>query len=751
MTRSISAPATPEQPIITHVLQAIDQGWLVFPCRPREKRPAFKNSFRDATSSVGRLREYWKRNCEYNYGIATGEGSGIVVLDIDGREGLDSIKSLIAKYGNLPKTIHVITGRGRHIYFKHPGVTIRNNVGRLGKGIDVRGDGGYVIGVGSIHPSGKRYRYKEGRSPDSFEIASMPDWLIDLLTEIPTSKPARDSRATQPTAKQATAYGTVALAAEVKKVASAPVGQRNDTLHRSAFKLGQLAARGVLDEKEIPVKLEEAAEEAGLEYREVGPTIASGMGAGRRHPRQINFSHPNGLPASSPTEVHSLAKEFSAFGCTDTDNGRRFAMRHAGCVAHCPQKNGWMVYDGKRWVMDSAKLRVLLAQDTARSISDETAYLEGGESRVDRARWSKQSLSKSAIDRMLDMAAPMMFVPIERFDADPMLLNVENGTIDLRTGELRSHDSTDMITRLAKVSHDPNAEMPEFKRFMRRVLNGDKDLYQFVRRAVGYNLTGGTKEQVFFYLKGRQKNGKSTFVNLIREMLGDYSCHTPTETLLVKQYDNAIPNDLARLQGVRMVTAIESAAGKQFDEARVKAMTGGDPITARFLRSEYFQFIPEFKLWFVANDDPRVRSTDDALWRRIRVIPFDVIIPDDECDPNLPAKLRTELPGILAWAVRGCLEWQRIGLAAPASVEGATAAYRERADHLKRFLAECVTYKEAGQVSSSVLYSTYRDWCLKEHEQPLGISGFNTQMVALDHTNMKTKLGRIWRGILVNR
>ena len=250
---------------------------------------------------------------------------------------------------------------------------------------------------------------------------------------------------------------------------------------------------------------------------------------------------------------------------------------------------------------------------TARHIAAEASYLTGKTERQQRRAHADRSLSKAALDRMLDLAAPMMTIEIVKLDADPWLLNVENGTLELRTGHLRPHNPRDMITKIAPVKYDPKAKAPLFRRFMRRVLNGNATLFRYLQRVVGYSLTGRTTEQVFFYFRGRQQNGKSTFVNLIRRLLGDYGMHTPTETLMVKTFDNNIPNDRARLNGARLVTAIEAAPGRQLDDSLIKGMTGGDPITARFMRAEFFEFVPEFKLWFVANDDPRVRSTDDAI------------------------------------------------------------------------------------------------------------------------------------------
>ena len=244
-------------------------------------------------------------------------------------------------------------------------------------------------------------------------------------------------------------------------------------------------------------------------------------------------------------------------------------------------------------------------------------------------RFATQSLSTGALDRMLDLAKSLLAVEDARLDADPWLLNVENGTIDLRTGLREKHDPRDLLTKMAPVRADRGAKCPLFKKFLKRITGDDADFRVFIQKAVGYSLTGITTEQVLFFVHGKSgNNGKSTLVNLIRDMLGDYGLHTPTETLLVKQYDNAIPADLARLDGARMVTAIEANFNRHLDEARIKSMTGGEPITARFMRQDFFQFAPVLKLWLVANDRPRVRGTDKAFWRRVRVIPLTIEIPE---------------------------------------------------------------------------------------------------------------------------
>jgi putative DNA primase/helicase len=258
-------------------------------------------------------------------------------------------------------------------------------------------------------------------------------------------------------------------------------------------------------------------------------------------------------------------------------------------------------------------------------------------------------------------------------------------------------------------------------------------------------------EQVLFFVYGKSgSNGKSTLVNLIRDMLGDYACHTPTETLLTKQYDNAIPADLARLQGVRMVTAIEANVNRQLDEARIKGMTGGEPITARHLYGNFFQFVPQFKLWFVANNRPHVRATDDAIWQRIRVILLNVKLAPDEVDPDLPQKLRGELPGILSWAIRGALIWQKDGLAEPAAVTEASAGWRKAVDHVRRFVTETLIIGCAKDeaIPALELHSAFKTWCQRYGETPISPRALKARLEeAFDLTHARTRLGSEWRGV----
>ena len=328
-------------------------------------------------------------------------------------------------------------------------------------------------------------------------------------------------------------------------------------------------------------------------------------------------------------------------------------------------------------------------------------------------------------------------------------MNTETGTFDLRTGRLEKHDARDLLTKVVPVAANPKAECPLFMKFINRITGGNMEVINYIQKCVGYTLTGVTSEQVLFFLYGKSgSNGKSTLVNALRAMLGDYGIHTPTETLVVKQYDNAIPADLARLADARMVTAIEANFNRQLNEARIKGMTGGDPITARLLYNNYSEFTPEFKLWLTANDRPRVRETDDAFWRRVRVIPFEVEIPLNERDGDLPNKLKAEWPGILKWAVRGCLKWQREGLAEPSTVRQATGEWRKAADHLGRFVRDALILDPEGAVSASALYNHYKGWCDKNGEQPKYIKALKFELGnAFDVKHKRTKLGSEWIGV----
>jgi putative DNA primase/helicase len=333
-----------------------------------------------------------------------------------------------------------------------------------------------------------------------------------------------------------------------------------------------------------------------------------------------------------------------------------------------------------------------------------------------------RSEAHKAIGAMVALARSEPGIPVtaDQLDRNPWLFNVDNDTLDLRTNDLRRHRREDLITRLAPVSYDPDATCPTWLAFLDRIMDSNQDLIQFLQRAIGYTLTGSARERVLFMLHGTGANGKSTLLETVAGLLGDYAKSTRAETLLVKTYDGGIPNDLAALKGARFVSTSETEEGKRLAEALVKALTGGDTLSARFLRGEFFTFRATFKLWLATNHKPVIRGTDPAIWDRIKLVPFEIRIREEEQDKELPSKLQLERPGILTWALRGCLDWQqRHGLGVPTAVREATANYRRDMDVVAAFLDECCVVADGARVSARDLYKAYESWCHDSGEKPM--------------------------------
>jgi putative DNA primase/helicase len=354
---------------------------------------------------------------------------------------------------------------------------------------------------------------------------------------------------------------------------------------------------------------------------------------------------------------------------------------------------------------------MIMAKGAARRRYVLAAKVEDTAKRGKIAKWAIQSESKVKIDAALAMARCETPISDDGRDWDnrPMLLVVGNGVVDLTTGIRRDGVPDDRMVLYTPVQFDPEARPHRFEQFISEIFQGDLDLIDFVQRALGYSLTGQTIEQVLFILYGTGANGKSVFLSIIRAALGEYGYNMPFSTVELKARAT-IPNDVAALVDKRFVTASETNESARFNEARIKALTGCDPITARFMHSEFFTFRPVAKFWLSVNHKPQVSDDSYGFWRRVRLIPFTQQFKDDQADPNLEVKLREELPGILAWLVRGCLEWQRRGLKPPAVVLNATETYREESDPLGQFIAERCHLDGASTAPARELYRGYRSW-----------------------------------------
>lgn len=442
---------------------------------------------------------------------------------------------------------------------------------------------------------------------------------------------------------------------------------------------------------------------------------------------------------------------------TDLANAHRLARDCHGRLRYA-HGLGWLVFDGKRFGHDeSAAARC--AQRAARKLLQLSREL-GRRAQRDPdpaaarrakqyAKWAKGSQQSSRLQATLTVAKTLRDIacPPDMFDAEPMVLNVANGTLDLRTGLLRPHSVDDLITRLAPVAYDAAATCPTWLAFLERILAGDARLVRFLQVAAGYSLTGSCSEQCFFVCHGRGANGKSTMLETLRGVLGDYSRNTPTDTLLRSGDRRGPENDLARLRGARFVSAVESGEGRRLDEERVKRLTGGDTVTARFLYREHFEFVNSAKIWMAVNDRPEITGVDDGIWRRVRLIPFDVTIPASEQDRQLPAKLREEGPGILRWAVEGCRLWQDEGLQSPAPVEAATGGWRNDANPVALFVAEQCSRGEALTAMAGALYEAYCAWSAEGAAKPLSAKGFGMRLSGLGFAPVRRRDGRCWAGL----
>lgn len=642
---------------LEHALLYVDLGWHVFPCKPDDKRPLTPHGFKDATTDPARIREWFAQWPDANLAAATGAASGFVALDVDkkdGAPGFESLHALEQEHGALPATMASQTpSGGKHFLFAHPGRVVKNSASLLAPGIDIRGDGGYVVTPPSL-VNGKRYMWTR-----EVAIAPLPAWLLDLIVA----------------PKNATG------GSQFRARFCVPQGERNNYIFRLAC---SLRARGVLYDQARKQVLDQAAKcDPPLD-----PVEALGIieGAYMRYP------------------------EGGALHLTDWGNAQRLVLQHGDTLRHCFRMRKWFLFDGVRWNADEGAQIVQCAKNATRALYDESAHHDDDAKRSATAKWAAASESEKRVRATIELSKsePGIPVGIEELDAHPWLLGVRNGVLDLRTGELRDARPEDLITKQAGVAFDPDAKCALWEKFLRRILP-NPPVRDFMQRALGYGLTGDTREQCLFLLHGTGANGKSVLLRTVQGTLGDYATQTPAETWMTRDRSGA-NSDIARLRGARLVATVEVEDGQRLAESLVKQMTGQDTMAARFLYGEYFEFLPQFKLLLAANHKPRIVGTDHAIWRRVRMIPFLETIPSEEQDKELSTKLLAETSGILNWMLTGCLEWQRIGLAEPEAVKAATQNYRDEMDTVAQFVAERCLVEKHARVAFSAIYEAFKVW-----------------------------------------
>ena len=423
-------------------------------------------------------------------------------------------------------------------------------------------------------------------------------------------------------------------------------------------------------------------------------------------------------------DIADITPKGGSMAYSDLGNAKRFVREFAERVKYCNDWGTWLIFDGRKWKKD----RTLQIEDMAKTIPalihEEASRSITPEERVKIAKHALKSESAYSIKEMLKLAAsdPMIAMTHEAFDVDPMLLNVLNGVVDLRSGKLVKHNPNFMMTKLAPVEYNPDATSKIWDGFIKDVTGGDEELAKFIQKAVGYSLTGNTSEDVLFFVYGPTATGKSTFLEAIKSILGDYSKTADFESFLKRNGSNGPRDDIAILEGARMVVSVEVDEGKKLAEGLIKQLTGGDTIACRPLYKGTIQFVPAMKLWLAANHKPKVSAEDGAMWRRIRMLPFNQTIPEDKRDPALKARLKDTKetgPAILAWAVKGCLMWQQEGLKAPKRVKEATDSYRQSQDIIGDFIEAHIEACEGETLARSKVYEAYKEWCDKNGERSL--------------------------------
>lgn len=691
--------------------------------------------------SRARVQSIFSEEERANIGIITGKLSGLVVIDCDNDEAVDWATN------NLPATPWTVqTGRGMQFGYAYPATVVRNiqNAFQLDKDepgprIDVRGEGGYVAAPPSIHKSGHVYHFWE-EMPVIDRIATLPryspNWLPERKTpSLPTApaRPVQQDRAF----KRASAW--------MKKRDPAIQDQGGDT-HTFLTAANLLNDFGLNDAQAWDLLVE-------WNRTCIPPWSDKGLrekfNSAKKNGQAARGSKPDNHGPSEheliETEVANWAtrtgdreeiedEEVPTFPQNDSGLADQLLYFYGNKMRFCHPWDKWLIWDGSRWRKDDRGMAMHFAKQAAIKNPDPS--------------FVNKSLSGAKLAVAVNLAKHSIHhtVTPEMLDRRPFDLNVYNGTIDLSTGELRKASPGDHNTKLCPVSYDPQATCPRWMQFLSEIFLGDTELVRYMQQAVGYSLTAAQTDHLFFFCYGEGSNGKTTFLKTLLSMTGDYGRQTPHDLLMEKKF-NAHPTELAFLQGLRIAIGTEVKEGSGFDEGRLNMLTGSDIVTARFMRGDFFDFLPTHHLWLAGNHKPRVKAATHGIWRRMRLIPFLAKFEGKHIDKSLPDHLLTELPGILAWAVRGALDWKRNGFTTPEIVAQETQRYRSEENLFGTFVADRYTLDPDARVSCKNFRSDYVQWCEDEGPKPLGARAMGARMRAMGFTIIKSSGVRHWKGL----
>lgn len=694
-------------------------GWPVVPTKPDKSTWVKWGQWRFGGQTDHAVRDLFSGPA-HGLAVLTWPASPLAVVDFDGPHGDSAWQQTGLQ---LPETARTETrSGGHHLIYRMPDAL--SNGGRQAAeqfqrkvrlvtaktcdcvkrcGVDLLVNGYFVV------PPTPGYREDPDHLLEPGSLAVLPDQVLALAR-----------RASAPPSG-----GKRAATAEDSSVHAEPIpdGARNDSL----FKLGcWLRAQGRNEEEVFAILWRENL---------------------RR-----------GQPPKDEREVHAIAASACrypagtlAVHCTDLGNARRLVALHGDDLRFCHPWGKWMVWDGRRWRVDDTGEARRRAKESVQTLYSEAAQETDDNRRRELTKHALRSESADKIRAMLAMAESESGIAItpEQFDQDPWLFNVLNGTLDLRTGTLRSHDRHDLNAKLASASYDPQAGCPTFEAFLDRIMGGNTGLIEYLQRAIGYALTGVIREHVLHVFYGTGANGKSTFINAVLGLLGPYGTRAASG-LLMRKFGDSHPTEVADLLGVRFVASIEAEEGGRLAEVLVKELTGGDRLKARRMREDFWEFVPTHKLFMAVNHRPVIRGSDHAIWRRIALVPFTITISEAEQDRELGEKLEAERSGILNWALAGCLAWQRNGLGTPPEVRGATETYRKDMDVLGDFIDNCCVVSQTAQVTAKELYARYTTWGKESGEHVISQKRLGQALTERGFARKKTEKGISWLGLCLS-
>lgn len=715
----------------------------------RGKHPRLTQWQEKASADPKKIEYWWGMWPAANVGVMCGQDTGFMVVDVDGPEGEASLEGK-----DWPQTQKVRTGRGYHYHFKWPKLDfkLKNNAAIL-PGIDIKVGKGQVAMPPSMHYNGTKYEWVIG--PDECELAEAPAWFVAILKEKygPKKRLEENVKKLENNKKSSinNKYAMKAFEEEVAAVTFAKEGKRNAQLNTSAFKLATLVASGNLDEWDVRRQLEHAARRAGLGDGEIEATLNSAMGAGKVHKREIPEAPRREVFKPLSKRPEEPKQRF--YSLNNRGNVERLLDLHKDDLKYVREFKDWIKWTGKNWERDETAPYSAL-DDVLRCLYDEALECKDDERRKKLAAFAAACGNNSSYAATAALASknPEFSISVLELDADDCKLNLQNAVFDLETFGPLPHNPDFKLMKIAGYGFDKNAKCERWEKFLEEVFENKTDLIEYIKRVVGYSLTGSMAEKCFFFLYGAEgDNGKSKFLEIMRELGGEYARNADISTFLVSKNEK-VRDDLAALYGARIITTAEPEEGSRFSMSVIKPWTGGDPQTCRELYGKIFTYPPKGKIFLAANNRPAIYERTNAAWSRVHLIPFNRTFTKEEQDKHLDQKLKKELPGILNWALEGLKDYRTLGgLYPPKEVSEAVASYRRENDSVKVFVEEVCTLRKGSSIDGPIIYASYKEFCMNSGLRPLGLGKFNGAM--LETCTLKgvirerRTVGYIWTGI----